>query len=264
MTERTASPAVRSFVRSAWLILGLQLALAVLAAGATGWAALQLGPLARERAQLERQIGEADARLQALAQEEARLTAANAELEARAAKLRTELDGARQAVPVLSEAIEAYHAKDYARAVRKYDEALKLDPNDSYIYNLKSYSQFKARDLSGARQTLSKALAIDPTYDYGYFDLARYHCAAGDVAAAEKVIRDAIAARGASARDRLSAFLRDDGEFRRLCGPAMATLRALEAAPGEAPEPSTEPTPERRTLDRRFPTLRTPAPAPNR
>jgi tetratricopeptide (TPR) repeat protein len=145
--------------------------------------------------------------------------------------LRSELQGARAATPVLTEAINAYHQRQYAQAIVKYDEALRLNPGDAYIHNLKSYSQFKAGDATGAAQTLSRALQIDPTYDWGYFDLARYQCAAGAPRDALRTIADALEARGTPIRSAIGFFLSNDGEFSRLCRDIRADLRQLLASP---------------------------------
>ena len=224
--ERPASHSVRSFVRNAWVLLLFQLVAAAGAVGVTAWATLQVRPLLAEREQLTREIAVAMKRVETLANEEKELTR-------RAEVLRKELDGARMATPVLTEAINAYHARRYTEAIVKYDEALRLNPGDAYIHNLKSYSQFKAGDLAGAAQTLSRALQIDPTYDWGYFDLARYQCGASASDEALRTITDAVKTRGASVRNRIDFFLTQDGEFSRLCRNIRADLRTLAAAPQE-------------------------------
>ena len=106
------------------------------------------------------------------------------------------MQGARASTPVLTDAIRAFHARDYARAIVKYDEALDLNPGDAYIHNLKSYSQYRAGDPGGAIVTLTRGLQLDPSYDWGYFDLARYQCAAGSPEAALETISRAEALRG--------------------------------------------------------------------
>jgi len=226
---------VSIFVRNAWRLLAIQLVAAAAAVAVTVWAALQVRPLLEEREQLSRQneqlsksIVEAKARVDNLIAEER-------SLKQRVAALRAELQGARDATPVLTQAINAFHQKEYDRAVVKYDEALKLNPGDAYIHNLKSYSQFKAGDFSGAVETMSRALQINPAYEWGYFDLARYQCAAGAPDAGLRTITGALEARGDSIRSAIQFFLTKDGEFRRLCAPIAGTLRKLAEEPARGP-----------------------------
>lgn len=223
---------LKAFVRSAWILLAFQLVAAALAVAVTGWATLQVRPLLAERERLTKQIGQAETRVAelAVAQETARLEVTS--LQQRAARLRADLQGARDATPVLTAAIRAFHAKNYALAIVKYDEALRLDPGDAYIHNLKSYSQFKAQDYQGAIQTLSRALELDPTYDWGYFDLARYQCAAKLPQEALATISEALAQRGESVRKGLAFFLSEDGEFRSLCRDIRSELTALSQYEG--------------------------------
>jgi tetratricopeptide (TPR) repeat protein len=247
--SKPADHSIGIFVRNAWILLGFQLVAAAAALAVTAWAALQVRPLLAERERLEMLIIEANARVQQLSTEgerlaksiieaEARVQQLSADeeraretvsmLEKRTAALRLELQGARDATPVLTAAIKAFHNKQYALAIVKYDEALKLNPGDPYIYNLKSYSQFKAGDLHGAIDTLSRALQMDPSYDWGYFDLARYQCAAGSPAAALSTITGALELRGQRIQSAIDFFLSKDGEFRKLCADIVGDLRKLK------------------------------------
>jgi tetratricopeptide (TPR) repeat protein len=219
-----AGNSLRTFVRSAWVLLAFQLAAAALALAVTGWAALKVRPLLEQRDRLAKEIVDFEKRVTELAEAEQALVKS-------VAKLRMELQGARASTPVLTEAIRAFHAKDYARAIVKYDEALELNPGDAYIHNLKSYSQFKAGDAHGAAETLSRALELNPTYDWGYFDLARYQCAAGSPQAALRTINGALEKRGEKIRDDLNFFLTQDGEFDRLCRNIRSELRGLAVSP---------------------------------
>jgi tetratricopeptide (TPR) repeat protein len=222
--ESPATHSLRTFVRNAWVLLVFQLIAAAGAVGITAWATLQVRPLLAQRDQLKREIADAMGRVETLSVQE------NA-LKESIKTLGDELKGARQATPVLTEAINAFHRKQYAEAITKYDEALRLNPGDAYIHNLKSYSQFKAGDLAGAARTLSRALQIDPTYDWGYFDLARYQCGAGSPDEALRTITGALKTRGDSVRRRIDFFLTKDGEFTTLCRDIRGDLRKLAAAP---------------------------------
>ena len=91
--------------------------------------------------------------------------------------------------------------------MRQYDQALRFNPGDPYIYNLKSYSQFKGGDVHGASQTIARGIELDPTYDWGYLDWARYQCAAGRADRALSTISDALKRRGSGFRSVIKYFL---------------------------------------------------------
>ncbi len=222
---------LRAFVRSAWILLAFQLLAAAVAVMMTGWAVLRVGPLIEKRERLEKEIEQAEARGEVLAVKEQKARETVAALEEQAATLREELQGARDATPVLTKAIQTFHAKEYARAIVKYDQALALDPGDPYIHNLKSYSQFKAGDFQGASETLARALQLNPGYEWGYFDLARYQCAAGAPEEALSTLRGALETRGEQIRDQLRFFLEEDGELWRLCSGIRQELRDLASEP---------------------------------
>jgi Flp pilus assembly protein TadD len=219
MSKPVGNP-IHVFVRNAWTLLVFQLVAAAAALAVTGWAVLQVRPLFEQRERLVKDI-------EKLREDEKEARAIVAELEQRAVALRNELKGAREATPVLTAAINAFHKRHYADAIVKYSEALRLNPGDPYIYNLKSYSQFKAGDFAGAIATLSRGLQLDPTYEWGYFDLARYQCAANSPDAALRTITEALAQRGQGVRTALKFFLSQDGEFRRLCSPILGDLQKL-------------------------------------
>jgi tetratricopeptide (TPR) repeat protein len=114
-------------------------------------------------------------------------------------------------------AIAAFHRRDFDTAVALYDRALRADPGNAYVLNLKAYSLFKGERLSNAIGTQRESLRVDPEYAWGYFDLARFQCAAGNFDEARKSIQMAREKGGAW----LSRKMEGDGEFRRLCRPAL-------------------------------------------
>lgn len=215
------------FVRSAWALLLFQLAAAAVALGVTAWATFRVQPLLAKKERLETDVHVAQTKLRELS---VRATKAQDELAVVQLQLegvRSELTGAREATPALIEGINAFHRRQYRLAIARYDEALQLNPGDPYIYNLKSYSQFKAGYLIGAAATISKSLELEPAYDWGYFDLARYQCAMGAETAAVDTLRAAIARRGSSVKALAHVFFVDDGEFRRVCASVLPQMRAL-------------------------------------
>ncbi len=200
----TSAP-LKSFVRSAWALVLFQVFAAALAVAVTAWAAFQVRPLLSERDRLADEI--------------AVLEQASAELSTANARLQTRLASAREASRFVSFAIEQYHNRRYVDAVRYYDEALRLDPENAYVLDLKSYSQYRAGDLEGAVASINAALRYEPGFIYGYSDLARYACAARQYEGAV----DAYArARRRSANEALVLFgrlLREDAQFASVCAP---------------------------------------------
>ncbi|MEO8441097.1 MAG: hypothetical protein ABI547_01285 [Betaproteobacteria bacterium] len=215
------------FVRSAWVLLLVQLAAAVVAVGVTAWATFRVRPLLAEKERLEINVQERQKQLAELRRAQDKAQTEYSEAKHQLDAVRAELKGAREATPALIEGINAFHRKQYRLAITRYDEALRLNPGDAYIHNLKSYSQFKAGDLTGAIATMSKSLEIEPTYDWGYFDLARYQCASGGDSDAVATLRAALAKRDLSVKKLAPVFLAEDGEFRKLCAAVLPQMRAL-------------------------------------
>lgn len=217
----------RRFVRSAWILLLFQLGAAAVAVGVTAWAAFQVRPLLAEKERLQLEVSEGRAELVTLREEREKVRTESASLTRELDGLRAELKGARLATPALIEGINAFHRREYRLAVARYDDALRVNPGDAYIYNLKSYSEFKSGELGDAIATMKESLELVPSYDWGYFDLARYQCASGAVTEAVDTIRSAVEKRGESVRALAPVFLSGDGEFRRLCARVLPELRAL-------------------------------------
>lgn len=215
------------FVRTAWTLLVFQLAAAGVAVGVTAWATFQVRPLLVEKQRLEIDVQERQQQLAELRRAQEKAQTEYAETMQKLDVVKVQLKGAREATPVLIEGINAFHRKQYRVAITRYDEALRLNPGDAYIYNLKSYSQFKTGDLTGAIATMSQSLEIEPTYDWGYFDLARYQCASGAGADALATLRAALSKRRLSVKRLAPIFLTEDGEFRRLYARVLPQMRAL-------------------------------------
>lgn len=211
------SPPLQRFVRSAWALLLFQLLAAFAAVGVTAWAALKVRPLLSQREQLARDV-------EGLAKQEAALETERQTLSAENERLAERLTRGRQEARVraadpIRRGINAYHAGDYASAIASDDEALQLDPENAYVLDLKSYSQFRAGNLDGAIASISTALSVDPSYVYGYSVLARYACAAERYDLAVETYQRAKVEYPEVA-DLFASLLRDDGQFARLCAAA--------------------------------------------
>lgn len=144
------------------------------------------------------------------------LRSQNKKLGQNADTMRNEINGLREALTASRDAIVAFHQRDYGTAVALYDKALRADPNNAYLLNLKAYSLFKLKRLSEAIKVQRESIRIDQSYAWGFFDLARFQCAAGDFGAARKSINTAIEKRPA-----LRSTMERDGEFQRLCAAAL-------------------------------------------
>ncbi|MEW8523993.1 MAG: hypothetical protein AB2552_13165 [Candidatus Thiodiazotropha endolucinida] len=215
------------FVRSAWTLLFFQLTAAAVAVAVTAWATFRVQPLLAEKERLEVEVKERQEQVALLKSAQEKAETEYAEAKNQLNHVRSELKGAREATPALIEGIHAFHRKRYQLAITHYNEALRLNPGDAYIYNLKSYSQFKAGDLTGAISTMSRSLEMDPTYDWGYFDLARYQCAFGAGTDAVTTLRAALEMRQPFIKRLAPVFLSEDGEFQRLCAEVLNEMRSL-------------------------------------
>ena len=129
----------------------------------------------------------------------------------------------RESLEAARSGINLYHAGRYSEAVAAYDNALKNDPSNSYVLNLKGYALFKAGRLSDAVDELRRAVAANPAYGYGYLDLARVYCAQNKLSDALDAVRNALKTRP----DLKIAMLTNDSEFVRLCKPILSSIRAL-------------------------------------
>ena len=162
------------------------------------------------------QLRALQARVGSLASEADRLQKQNADLRENAENMRREIGGLREALAASRYAIEAFHQRDYAKAVSYYDQALRADPNNAYLLNLKAYSLFKLKRVGEAIEVQRQSLRADPQYAWGYFDLARFQCAAGSFEEARRSRDTAL-----EMRPGLQTIMAGDGEFQRLCGPGL-------------------------------------------
>jgi tetratricopeptide (TPR) repeat protein len=171
------------------------------------------------------QLRALQADVNSLASEATRLEKQNSDLRQDAEKMRREMAGLREALAASRYAIEAFHQRDYSTAVSFYDQALRADPSNAYLLNLKAYSLFKLNRVGEAIDVQRQSLRADPEYAWGYFDLARFQCAAGRLDEARRAgffddARQSIAS-ALERRPGLRAIMAKDGEFQKLCGPVL-------------------------------------------
>jgi len=131
-----------------------------------------------------------------------------------------ELAASREAVALVTQGINRYHQGSYSGAIAAYDQALRLDPKNPYIANLKGYSEFKANRLDDSIASLKRAVTIDPTYAWGYFDLARVLCADKKFTEAKDAANKAVAL-----RPEMAGVIASDSEFTKLCRPILKPMK---------------------------------------
>ena len=178
----------------------VQLILFVLALLVTGSILLQISPLLRKREELAAEV----------------------------TGLKLQLARSREAVAATRIAINAFHEKRYEDAVKMYEAALQIDPDNAYILNLQAYSTFKIGDINDAIEIEQRSVATDPEYAWGYFDLARFLCAARPSRYEEA---NAAIVTALHLRPDLISFMRRDGEFKRHCSKILPDV--LSPSTGE-------------------------------
>lgn len=132
-----------------------------------------------------------------------------------------ELDATRCALETARAAISAFHLRRYEDAVKQYDQALRCNPEDAYLLNLRAYALFKAGRIEAAVEGQKRSIQADPNYAWGYFDMARFRCAQQPPQFEEALdaARQAI-----RLRPGMKNIMLGDGEFRRLCEQILSRL----------------------------------------
>src|SRR5262245_10706431 len=216
------SRSLRAFVRGAWLLLSVQLAVAVLVFGALSVASVRLNTILAETARRQQELTE--------------LRGARDELQQTLDGLRMTLQRARDATLIVRDGIIAFHNGRYPQAIAQYERALELDADNAYVRDLLSYSQYMAGraalrasatvDAAGyfaaAVTSVRQVLQEIPGYIGGYVELAVYECARGQPDAAVAAY-DAALAHSPAAREE---FGRRVGEIPQRCTALRQRLAA--------------------------------------
>ena len=213
---------LRAFVRGVWLLLSVQVAVAVLVFGAVSLASARLNTILAETARRQQELTD--------------LRSAREELQQTIDGLRMTLQGARDATPIVRDAIIAFHNGRYAPAIAQYERALELDADNAYIRDLLGYSQYMAgraalragatadaaRYFDAAVMSVRQVLQETPGYIGGYIELAVYECARNQPDAAVNAYETALErspAAGAEFRSRV-------GEVPQRCTALLQRLTA--------------------------------------
>lgn len=187
------SRSLRAFVRGAWLLLSVQLAVAVLVFGALSVASARLNTILTETARRQQELTE--------------LRGARDELQQTLDGLRMTLQRARDATLIVRDGIIAFHNGRYAQAIAHYERALELDVDNTYVRDLLSYSQYMAgraalrvgatadaaKYFEAAVMSVRQVLKEMPGYLGGYVELAAYECARNQPGAAVAAYEAAVA-----------------------------------------------------------------------
>jgi tetratricopeptide (TPR) repeat protein len=223
MNEETGeSNPLRAFVRGTWTLLLVQLTVALLVFGAITYASLQLNGILRETADQQQKLQDVQTKYDDLLKS----------LE----EQRQALQKAHDATPIVRSAIIAFHNRRYAAAIEQYEEALELDPSNSWVRDLLSYSQYmdgrlaqsrgdvetSTRRFEDAVASVRQVLQDTPDYLGGYVELAVYECAR-DRPEAAVAAYDAALARSSFAE---RAFAGRIGEIPQRCTALRSRLTA--------------------------------------
>lgn len=155
-----------------------------------------------ERTTLKEQLIKADQDL-----ENVRKSAqtAKAELD----QIQREVKAVRSAFAYVQLGIRQFSVRDYAGAVRFYDQALVADPNNHVVHDLRGYSLLRSGDVQGALVSLRRAVSLAPDYVWGHYNLALAYGKAGQMDEAMQQIRILV-----QLDPTVIQMLKGDGQFR--------------------------------------------------
>lgn len=222
MSEASTSNPLRAFVRGTWILLLVQLAVAIAVFGALAYASRQLTLILDETVQKQARLEELEGMIETL-------NGSISELDQR-------LKNAHAATPIVRGAIILFHNRRYTEAIEQYQAALAVDSANPYVHDLLSYSQYMAgraaqssgdNEASGrlfedAVASVRRVLQEIPDYIGGYVELAIYECVRDQQDAAVAAYEAALA-RSSQAKDE---FLSRIGEIPQRCAALRSRLTA--------------------------------------
>ena len=179
---------------------------------------VRLGSLVRQRDTFQKQIADAKK-----ATDDAKARQFNVEQQLKDTQHNLTVSG--QAMRIVESGLGSFNRGDLGQAMTFFDEALEVEPNNAYVWNLKGDTAFKAKDYPTAVHFFEQSVAKDPEYAYGYFDLARGYCANNQESKADKAFGTAV-----QLWPKILSFAAVDGQFRHLCFPLIAKYK-LQTVP---------------------------------
>lgn len=234
MTNSRQNPSLRAFVRGAWLVLTVQFLVALIVFTALGYGAVRLSNI----------LGQLHSKQEELHTKQEQVAALNARIRAFEASMpfiRGGIVAFQDGLPFFDgrsdpEDNPALALSSFRIAVASYDQALKLDPENAYTLDLKSYAQYyvglaaRSADpgaaqasIEAAAGTMREGLRLDPQSLNGYFQLAIYLCQLDRFDEAVAAYDDAIARRGVEIV--VQEFSAREGEIVRRCEPLRQRFR---------------------------------------
>lgn len=112
--------------------------------------------------------------------------------------------------------------KDYKLAIEKYDEALNLAANDAQTHNYKGYAFLRDKNYDAAISSFEKAQELSPQYYYARLNLAKAHCAKGDVSTAKSI----LLSEPILSNDDVTTTI-NDHEFKKLCSEIIVHIKTI-------------------------------------
>jgi len=86
----------------------------------------------------------------------------------------------------------AFGRKDYYASLIKYLESVRLNPNNSYVFNRLGIAWSQLKYYDQAAQSFKRAMELNPKYSFSYNNLGTVHFATKDLKKAEKYFKKAI------------------------------------------------------------------------
>jgi tetratricopeptide (TPR) repeat protein len=93
--------------------------------------------------------------------------------------VRNQLQRTREASEHIRIGVNYFHDNNYKAAIRAYDRAIELDPNNPLTFDLKGYTLFRDGRAGDAVKYLQRSIELDSTYIWGHYDLALAYWTAG-------------------------------------------------------------------------------------
>jgi Flp pilus assembly protein TadD len=191
----------------------LQIGLAVIAFVVSAWILFSLRPKIAEKQTLQQQLSEAKQ--------------ANTQLQQNPLQTSPNLQQSRA---ILSQGVTLFHQGNFQGAIAKYNQALKLSPNDPYGWSLNGYALFRAGQISDSVAALEKAIQFDPGDPENFLNLAKAYCSEKQY---DEALNIFVTNPSPDVLAEIRGFLKSDGELKRVCSPILQ--RALAAEPPAKP-----------------------------